>query len=101
MDKLPDFIIKDLWDAVSGLYLFKHLYKKTCILAPIFLRAIINIFIQAIYPNIITYLDRIFNLNFKMKLFFKTCVNFNFIYKVSGAQTPTKKLTGTMHKRMN
>ena len=78
MDKLPDAIIEDLWKAVSGLYLFKHQYRKTCILAPLFLRAIINIFIQAIYPNIITYLDRTFKteqqnyINFKMKLFFKT-----------------------------
>ncbi len=43
-----------------------------CILAPLFLRAIINIFIQAILPNIITYLDRTFkgkqnDMNFKMK----------------------------------
>ena len=48
------------------------MYKKTCILAPLFLRAIINIFNQVIFPNNITYLDRIFKeeqngINFKIK----------------------------------
>ena len=47
-------------------------YRKTCIFASLFLRAIINIFIQVIFPNIITYLDRTFkeeqnDINFKMK----------------------------------
>jgi hypothetical protein len=47
-------------------------YRKTCIFAPLFLRTIINIFIQVIFPNIITYLDRSFkkkrnDINFKMK----------------------------------
>ena len=51
---------------------FKNLYRKTCILAPLFLRAIINVFIQLIFPNTITYLDRTFKeaqnyINFKMK----------------------------------
>ena len=36
------------------------IYRKTCIFASLFLRAIINIFIQVIFPNIITYLDRTF-----------------------------------------
>jgi hypothetical protein len=47
-------------------------YWKTCIFAPLFLRAIINIFIQIMFPNIITYLDRNFkeeqnDMNFIMK----------------------------------
>ena len=33
----------------------KFLYRKTCI--SLFLRAIINVFIQVIFPNVITYLD--------------------------------------------
>ncbi len=46
--------------------------RKTCILAPLFIRATINISIQVIFPNIITYLDRTFkeeqnDINFKMK----------------------------------
>ena len=45
---------------------------KTCILASIFLRAIINIFVQVIFQNSITYLDRTFeeeqnDINFQMK----------------------------------
>jgi len=45
---------------------------KTCIFASTFLRTIISIFIQVIFPNIITYLDRTFkeeqhDINFKMK----------------------------------
>jgi len=44
------------------------LHRKTCIFASLFL----NIFIQVIFPNIITYLDKIFkeeqnDINFKMK----------------------------------
>jgi hypothetical protein len=35
-------------------------YRKICIFASLFLRAIINIFIQVIFPNMITYLDRTF-----------------------------------------
>ena len=35
-------------------------YRKTCIFTSLFLRAIINIFIQVIFPNIIKYLDRTF-----------------------------------------
>ena len=59
-----------------------------------------------ISTNIITYLDRTFkeeqnDINFKMKYFYQIGVNFNFIYQVSGAQTPTKMLTGTMHKRIH
>ena len=64
---------------------------KTCILASLSLRAIINVFIQVIFPNIITYLERNFNeeqndINFKMKYLYKIGVNFNFIYQVSDAQ---------------
>ncbi len=33
-------------------------YWKTCMFASLFLRAIINIFIRMVFPNIITYLDR-------------------------------------------
>ncbi len=36
------------------------IYRKTCIFASLFLRAIVNIFIQVILPNIIVYLDRTF-----------------------------------------
>jgi hypothetical protein len=35
-------------------------YRKTCIFASLFLRAITNIFIKVIFPNMITYLDRTF-----------------------------------------
>ena len=45
---------------------------KTLKLAPLFLRATINIFIQVIFPNIITYFDRTFkeeqnDINLKVK----------------------------------
>ncbi len=36
------------------------LYRKKYIFATLFLRAIIIIFIQLIFPNIMTYLDRTF-----------------------------------------
>ncbi len=36
------------------------IYRKTCILASGFIRAIINMFIQGIFPSIITYFDRSF-----------------------------------------
>ena len=36
------------------------IYRKTCIFAVLFLRVFINIFIQVIFPNIITYFDRTF-----------------------------------------
>ncbi len=47
-------------------------YRKTYIFASLYLRAIINIFIRAIFQNIITYLDRTFkegqnDKNFQMK----------------------------------
>jgi hypothetical protein len=35
-------------------------YRKACIFASHFLRAFINILIQVIFPNIITYLDKTF-----------------------------------------
>jgi hypothetical protein len=40
--------------------LYFRYYRKTCIFASLFLRAIINIFIQVIFPNIIKYSDRTF-----------------------------------------
>jgi hypothetical protein len=51
------------------------MYRKTSILAPLFLRAIMNIFIKVIFTNNITYLDRSFkeeqnDINFKMKYFY-------------------------------
>ena len=47
-------------------------FKAPHVFASLFLRIIINIFIQVIFPNIITYLDRTFKeelnyINFKMK----------------------------------
>ena len=52
------------------------IYRKTCILASGFIRAIINMFIQGIFPSIITYFDRSFKekknyIDFKMKCFIK------------------------------
>ena len=55
-----------------AVFLFIFEYKKTCILASLFLRTIINMFIQMIFINIITYLDITFrrgknHINFRMK----------------------------------
>jgi hypothetical protein len=46
--------------------------RKACLFASLFFRAIINLFIQVIFLNIITYLDKTFKegqnyINFKMK----------------------------------
>ena len=53
------------------LFVFKKFYKKTCMFASLFLRTIIHIFIQVIFPNFITYLDRTkeeqYDVNFKIK----------------------------------
>ena len=38
--------------------LLNPLCRKTCIIAQLFLQTIINIFIQMIFTNMITYLDR-------------------------------------------
>ena len=36
------------------------MYRKTCLFASLFLRAVVNIFIQVIFSNIIKYLDKHF-----------------------------------------
>ena len=53
--------IKDFSECLSkvGLFLF-FLYRKTCEFASLFFRAIMNKFIQVIFSNIITYLERAF-----------------------------------------
>ena len=66
---------------------------KTCILASFFLRAIINIFIQMIFPNIIKYLYR----TYKEGKNYLIGVNFNFIDQVNDHQTTNKMLTSIMH----
>ena len=49
-----------------------YVYRKKCKCATLFLQSIINIVIQVLFPNLITYLDRTFKeeqngLNFKIK----------------------------------
>jgi hypothetical protein len=67
-----------------------------------FLKSIINIVIQVIFPNVISYLDRTFKeeqngINFKIKLVYYIDVNDNFINQISVVQMPTEKLKCNMH----
>ena len=48
-----------IYDQENQVIIF-YIYRKRCIFAALSLRATINIFIQVIFPNVITYLDRIF-----------------------------------------
>jgi len=74
----------------------RRFYRKTRIFTSLFLRAIINIFIQVLFPNIITYLDKTFKdeqnyINFQSEIIILNWCNFfNFIYQVSDAQTTHK-----------
>ena len=58
-------------------------YRETYICASLFFQAIMNFFIQVIFPNIIKYLDRTFKEE-------QNKINFNFIYQVSDAKKAHK-----------
>ena len=51
--------LASIYDQENQVIIF-YIYRKRCIFAALSLRATINIFIQVIFPNVITYLDRIF-----------------------------------------
>ena len=68
------------------------MYRKTCISASLFLWSIINIFIQVIFPKIITHLNRAFKeeqtyINLKLNNCIKSQFNKFIIQKSYGARS--------------